>query len=73
MPRPTTKPSRGGKSSGPGSGSGKNRGDAQNERETTISKAMSFVLRHGAQKEGVGIDERGYVNVGELVGFCRFH
>lgn len=34
-----------------------------------ISKAMSFVLRHGAVKEGLAVDQRGFVNVQDLVGF----
>lgn len=33
----------------------------------TVSKAMSFVLRHGAEAEGLKLDENGYANVAELV------
>lgn len=36
-------------------------------REVKISKAASYVLRHGATKEGLQLDERGFLNVGELV------
>lgn len=39
-------------------------------RETTISKAMSFVLRHGAQAEGLKLDKNGFANVADLV--CEF-
>lgn len=42
------------------------RGGSQ-DRETRISKLVSYVLRHGAKKEGLRIDESGFVNVGELV------
>lgn len=52
---------RGGRGGGGGGGS-----DAQS-RETTISKATSYVLRHGAAKEGVRLDENGYANVEDLV------
>ena len=40
---------------------------SKNSREVMISKAMSFILRHGAQKEGLRLDERGYARVDELV------
>lgn len=45
-------------------GGGGGRGEA---REITVSKAMSYLLRHGAEKEGVNIDEGGWVRVGDLV------
>lgn len=45
---------------------GRGGGDPQ-ARETTISKAASYVLRHGAVKEGVRLDENGYANVADLV------
>ncbi|KAL8773826.1 MAG: hypothetical protein Q9194_004204, partial [Teloschistes cf. exilis] len=35
-------------------------------RDETISKAMSYVLRHGAEKEGLKLNEGGYVNCGDL-------
>lgn len=47
------------------------RGGSQ-DRETRISKLVSYVLRHGAKKEGLRIDEWGFVNVGELVSFIFF-
>jgi 2'-phosphotransferase len=34
-----------------------------------VSKALSYVLRHAAEKEGVKIDSQGYANVADLV--CR--
>lgn len=36
-------------------------------REETISKAMSYVLRHGAEKEKLKLDEGGYINCMALV------
>lgn len=38
-------------------------------REEKISKAMSYVLRHAAEREKIKMDEKGYVNVGDLVSF----
>lgn len=38
-------------------------------RQVTVSKALSFLLRHGAKDEGVGIDEGGWANVADVVSF----
>lgn len=56
-------PSRGGGARGK-SGGGKR---PPPSREETVSKAMSYVLRHGAEKEGLKLNEGGYVNCGDLV------
>ena len=37
-------------------------------REVVVSKKISYVLRHGAEKEGLKLDQRGYVNCADLVG-----
>lgn len=74
MPRHTGTTRGASSSRGSGRGSGSRGSGAQGsaeERETKISKAMSYVLRHGAEKEGVRLDENGYANVAELVSF--FH
>ena len=42
-------------------------GGGDSSREVNISKAMSFILRHGAQREGLKLDENGYARVDELV------
>lgn len=42
-------------------------GGGPSPREVTVSKAMSFVLRHGAEKEGIKLDAEGYANVADLV------
>lgn len=52
---------------GGGRGRGKGRHSDQQSRETIISKAISFVLRHGAAKEGLKLDENGYANAADLV------
>jgi 2'-phosphotransferase len=72
MPRPVGKAHHGhghgpGRGHGHGHGHGHGGRKADDSRETTISKAMSFVLRHGAEKEGLKMDEAGYANVGDLV------
>ena len=36
-------------------------------RGVAISKALSLLLRHAAEKDGVKIDARGYVNVADVV------
>ena len=36
-------------------------------REKTVSKALTFLLRHGAEKEGLKINSQGYVNVADVV------
>lgn len=36
-------------------------------REVTVSKAMSWLLRHGAAKERIAMDEQGYVKVDDLL------
>lgn len=35
--------------------------------QTDLSKAMSYLLRHGAQKEKVPIDEKGFISVSNLL------
>ncbi|KAL8689647.1 MAG: hypothetical protein Q9218_004733, partial [Villophora microphyllina] len=40
-------------------------------REETISKAMSYVLRHGAEKERLKLDEGGYINCEDLLAWPR--
>lgn len=57
---------RGPRGNGP-RGRGGGPGSDPQSRETTISKAASYVLRHGAGKEGVRLDENGYANVADLV------
>lgn len=39
-------------------------------REVQISKAMSLLLRHAAEKEGLKMNAQGYANVADVV--CPF-
>lgn len=41
-------------------------------REETISRAMSYVLRHGAEKEKLRLDESGFINCEVLVSRSDF-
>ena len=53
---------------GGGSGGGKGGKHRQPQsREVTVSKALSFLLRHGAKDEGVQLDEGGWANVRDVV------
>lgn len=36
-------------------------------RAVTVSKALSLLLRHAAEKEGLPIDAQGYANVSDVV------
>ncbi|KAL8714251.1 MAG: hypothetical protein Q9220_001980 [cf. Caloplaca sp. 1 TL-2023] len=52
-------------------GGGKNSNRPPPSREETVSRAMSYVLRHGAEKEGLKVDEGGWVNVQDLLTWPR--
>ena len=36
-------------------------------REVVVSKKLSYVLRHAAEKEGLKMDEKGFVNCADMV------
>lgn len=36
-------------------------------REVLVSKKLSWLLRHGAEKEGLTLDQRGYVGLADVV------
>ena len=46
---------------------GKSKGGAS--KEVGISKSLSYLLRHGAKDEGIMLDEGGWANVADVVGF----
>ena len=46
--------------------SGKRKGAS---REIDISKNLSYLLRHGAESEGIELDEGGWASVADVVGF----
>ncbi|MCJ1465421.1 hypothetical protein MMC07_004039 [Pseudocyphellaria aurata] len=64
---------RGPRGNGPHARGGRSGGDGSDpqSRQTTISKATSYVLRHGAAKEGLRLDESGYANVADLLSWRR--
>jgi 2'-phosphotransferase len=47
--------------------SGRGRGGPM-PRDVLVSKALSKLLRHSAEKEGLKLDEAGYVNLKDVVG-----
>ncbi|KAL8757062.1 MAG: hypothetical protein Q9199_002503 [Rusavskia elegans] len=60
----------------PARGGGRNKSGAGGarpppSREETISKAMAYVLRHGAEKEKLKLDGSGYINCEELLNWHR--
>lgn len=48
--------------------SAKLRGSPRDNPKTRLSKTLSYVLRHGAEKEGIPIRQDGFVLVNDLVG-----
>ena len=48
--------------------SAKLRGSSRDDPKTRLSKTLSYVLRHGAEKEGLPIRPDGFVLVNDLVG-----
>ena len=55
---------------GGGSGGGGGRGRQDPSREIQISKALSFLLRHGAKDAGVELDDGGWANLADVVSFA---
>jgi 2'-phosphotransferase len=41
-------------------------------RENQVSRKVSWLLRHGAEKEGLVLGKGGFVNVGDAVSFSFF-
>lgn len=47
---------------------GRGQGQGQSQpREMQISKALSLLLRHAAEKEGLKMNAQGYANVADVV------
>lgn len=61
------KDKKGGRGGGSGGGGKPRHEDPKTGRQITVSKAMSFILRHAAEKEGLRMDAQGYASVGDLV------
>lgn len=60
--------SRGGRS---GRGGGRGGGGSEGNREFLVSKSLSWILRHGAEKEGLALDGEGFARCDELVSFLH--
>ncbi|KAI9785134.1 MAG: hypothetical protein M1839_000772 [Geoglossum umbratile] len=54
-----------------GGRSGGRGGSSHSSREVVISKAVSFILRHGAEREGLQLDSAGYAIVEKLLAWHR--
>jgi RNA:NAD 2'-phosphotransferase (TPT1/KptA family) len=39
-------------------------------RDVTVSKALSYLLRHAAEREGLKMNAQGYANVSDVVCAC---
>ncbi|KGM92442.1 tRNA 2'-phosphotransferase [Paracoccidioides brasiliensis Pb18] len=57
--------------SGRGQDRGRGSGRSGPSREVTVSKALSYILRHAAEKEGVKIDSHGYANVADVLAWRK--
>lgn len=53
--------------------SAKLRGNPRDDPRTRLSKSLSYVLRHGAEKEGIPIRPDGFVLVNDLVSGPRVY
>ncbi|KAL8796843.1 MAG: hypothetical protein Q9195_000926 [Heterodermia aff. obscurata] len=58
---------------GGGRSKDKGSGNSSEPRDVQISKAMSWLLRHGAKGEGIKMDANGYINVADLMAWRKFH
>ena len=58
-------------------GRGRGHGPGGSSRDVQISKAMSLLLRHAAEKEGLKMNAQGYASVADVVsalhGFAHFN
>ncbi|KAL4890773.1 KptA family-domain-containing protein [Aspergillus ambiguus] len=49
----------------------KNKGRAPLSRDVQVSKALSTLLRHAAEKEGLKMDSQGYANLADVLAWNR--
>ncbi|KAK2812544.1 hypothetical protein FQN50_001188 [Emmonsiellopsis sp. PD_5] len=54
-----------------GRGRGGGGGRPEPGRAVTVSKALSYILRHAAEKEGVQMDRMGYANVRDVMAWRK--
>jgi 2'-phosphotransferase len=57
---------------GRGGRGGGSRNPANVPRDVQVSKKISWLLRHGAQSEGLKLGKGGYVNVQDAVSLRKF-
>ncbi|OJD17800.1 hypothetical protein AJ78_02153 [Emergomyces pasteurianus Ep9510] len=50
---------------------GRGEGRSEPSREVAVSKALSYILRHAAEREGVKIDSHGYANVADVLAWRK--
>lgn len=55
-----------------GRGGGRGVRGGPQDRETLISKKLSWLLRHGAEKEGLKLGKGGYVGLADVVSHDRW-
>lgn len=41
-------------------------------KDTQLSKKLSWILRHGAVREGLQISDKGYINVSDILNHKNF-
>ncbi len=51
-------------------GGGGSRAKGPLPREVQVSKKLSWLLRHGAEKEGLKLGNGGYANLADVVSGC---
>lgn len=61
-----------GRGGGRGSRGGGRGGAGEENREFLVSKSLSWILRHGAEKEGLALDGEGFARCDELVSVFLF-
>jgi 2'-phosphotransferase len=69
---PTSKGSRGGAKGGKGKAKSKEGGPRAQNRDVLVSKALSKLLRHDAEKVGLKLDGEGFARCDEVVSFILF-
>lgn len=62
---------RGGRGRGRGKGRG-GRGGGAGGREMDVSRALSKLLRHAAEEQGIKLDEEGYASLEKVVSLFLF-
>lgn len=68
MPDPAPSQATPSASAAPGrGGKGKSRGRPNDSPDVQLSKTLSYILRHGAEKEGLKMRKDGFIKLDDLV------